>query len=761
MGSLYISLRINGIPVMALVDSGSTLSVIHPTILSRITGDQEMVRKSSSGQLRLADGGLVDTLGTVQLSLRLGSDSYFIQHEMVVAAVEAPAVIGLDFLRGHGCILDIQMGTLAVRGNVHTCRAMRDMPAIFRISMTETVVVPPFSEMYVPGTVQGEAHFTEGLVEGTCSPLCEGNVALAKMVVNPTQGNLPLRVANLSKEPQTLFKGMEVATCESVDVLPAEDGMKADGDPNHAPGSQRPLLHLPEYMEPLVETFVSNLTDAQTQVAQGLLLEELDTFAKSQEDLGTTDVDSHRMEMASSGPVKRSRRLPLAQHQVVRDDLDRMLKLDVIEPSRSSWASPIVLVAKKDGSIRFCVDYRLVNNIMIKDSYPLPRIDDSIAALSGSRWFSTLDLASGYWQVPMDPQDADKTAFTTPYGLFQFKKMPFGLANAPATFERLMDRVLEGLHWQTCLVYLDDIIVFSQTFDQHIERLREVLKRIRAAKLKLSPQKCQLFQKKVSFLGHIVSDEGVGTNPEKTEAIDKWPRPKSVREVRSFLGLCSYYRRFVRGFADIARPLHSLTGKEMQFEWTRACENAFQKLKSVLVRPPILGYPSEHEPFVLDADASGDGLGAVLSQVQQGKERVIAYYSRVLTKTERQYCVTRRELLAVICAVKHFHHYLYGRHFVIRSDHGSLRWLLNFKNAEGQMARWLGDLGTYDYEIQHRPGSQHGNADGLSRRPCHECTYCERREKQEQEHVENECPGHRICVLKHSPSNEDGGWLEP
>ena len=188
-----------------------------------------------------------------------------------------------------------------------------------------------------------------------------------------------------------------------------------------------------------------------------------------------------------------------------------------------------------------------------------------------------------------------------------------------------------------------------------------------------------------------------------------------------------------------------------------------QSLRECIPEVEILAGETSNSwlPFVLHADASGDGLGAVLSKVQQGTEQVIAYYSRVLTKTERQYCVTRRELLAVICAVKHFHHYLYGRHFVIRSDHGSLRWLLNFKNAEGQMARWLGDLGTYDYEIQHRPGSQHGNADGLSRRPCHECTYCERREKREQEHVENECPGHRICVLKHNPSKGDGEWLEP
>ena len=269
----------------------------------------------------------------------------------------------------------------------------------------------------------------------------------------------------------------------------------------------------------------------------------------------------------------------------------------------------------------------------------------------------------------MAPEDAEKTAFTTPFGLFQFKKMPFGLANAPATFERLMDLVLAGLHWDVCLVYLDDIIVFSQSFKQHVQRLQLVLERLRKAGLKLSPSKCHLFQSKVEFLGHVVSGDGVSTDPKKTEAIDKWPNPRSVRDVRSFLGLCSYYRRFVKGFADIAKPLYVLTQQDVVFVWSDECQEAFQNLKAALTSPPILAYPSESDAFILDTDASSVGIGAVLSQVQNGTERVIAYFSRVLNPAERNYCVTRRELLAVVCAVNHFHHYLCGRHFLVRSDH--------------------------------------------------------------------------------------------
>jgi hypothetical protein len=369
--------------------------------------------------------------------------------------------------------------------------------------------------------------------------------------------------------------------------------------------------------------------------------------------------------------------------------VDKMKNEGIIEDSSSPWSSPVVLVTKKDGSTRFCVDYRRLNDVTKKDSYPLPRIDDTLSTLAGSQWFSTLDLKSGYWQVGVHPEDKEKTAFSTGSGLYQFDVMPFGLCNAPATFERLMEFVLRGLTWKTCLVYLDDVMVVGSTFDEHLKNLNEIFGRLRSAHLQLNVKKCKLFQQEVNFLGHVVSPAGIQTDPDKLEPVREWPRPKDKHQLRSFLGLCTYYRRFVKRFADIAKPFHKLTEEKTPFIWDKESESAFRSLKISLYTSPILSYPKIKRQYILDTDASNNVIGAVLSQVQEGEERVIEYYSKVLSKPDRNYCVTRKELLVVVNAVGHFYKYLYGQHFKIRTDHASLKWLVNLKYLEGQAARWL------------------------------------------------------------------------
>ena len=301
--------------------------------------------------------------------------------------------------------------------------------------------------------------------------------------------------------------------------------------------------------------------------------------------------------------------------------------------------------------------------------------------------------------------------------------MPFGLCNAPATFQRLMDMILAGVQWSSCLVYLDDIIIVGKTFQHHLHNLREVFNRVRDAGLKLKPSKCDLCCKEVRFLGHIVSPNGVRTDPAKTDKVADWPVPTTRKEVQQFLGLANYYRRFVKDFANIAKPLHRLTEKSCKFHWTNVCQTAFDDLRHRLVSAPILAFPDHNQEFILDTDASDDGIGAVLSQIQDdGAEHVIAYASRILTKPERRYCVTRRELLAVVTFVHHFRQYLLGRRFSLRTDHGSLTWLSHFKEPEGQLARWLERLQEYDFSITHRPRKKHQNADSLSRHPCTQWT---------------------------------------
>ena len=380
-----------------------------------------------------------------------------------------------------------------------------------------------------------------------------------------------------------------------------------------------------------------------------------------------------------------------------------------------------------------CIDYRKLNLCTEKDAIPLPRTDDVLEALGGGQWFSCLDLASGYWQMQVKEEERPKTAFSTHRGQFQWRVMPFGLTNGPASFTRLMNLALNELTWKHCLVYLDDIIIWAPSFEEHLRRLRLVFDKIRTTVLKLKPTKCQFLKREVSFLGHVVSSEGIKTDPDKVETVRTWSTPVDIKELQSFLGLASYYRRFISGFSIIVESLYKVSGKGVSFQWQMKQESAFNELKHRLTTAPVLAYP-DFSPdvglFVLDTDASQHlGIGAVLSQLQpDGTERVIAYGSSSLNEHEKNYCATQLEMLALVTYMDHFRYYLLGRKFRPRTDHHSLVWLMSFKEPQGQVARSLERLQEYDYEIQHRPGRLHNNADALSRRPrrqhgnCPSCT---------------------------------------
>eukprot|EP00731_Ephydatia_muelleri_P008908 Em0004g1246a len=437
----------------------------------------------------------------------------------------------------------------------------------------------------------------------------------------------------------------------------------------------------------MADRSAGDLTSEEKNWLYELLVEFADVFAESSDDMGRTGVVKHSIDTGTSHPIRQQcRRVPPFRREQAKKMIDDMLQKDIIQPSSSPWASPIILVPKKDGSLRFCIDYRKLNSVTRKDAYPLPRVDDTLEALSGSKWFSTLDLLCGYWQVEVEEKDRHKTAFCTREGLFEFKVMPFGLCNAPAVFQRLMDLVLSGIQWERCLVYIDDIVIMGKTFERHLQNLKLVLERLRRAGLKLKPSKCSLFQDKVVYLGHIVTRDGIHTDPEKVNAVSKWPVPTSGRDVQQFLGLVGYYRNYIQSFATIAKPLYQLTER-----------GHFSKT------------------FLLDTDACETGIGAVLSQEHDGLERVVAYASRTLSKAERKYCVTRKELLAVVTFMRHFRPYLLGHHFILRTDHSSLQWIYSMKEPEGQLARWLEQIQEFDVEVVHRRGKCHQNADALSR----------------------------------------------
>ena len=426
-----------------------------------------------------------------------------------------------------------------------------------------------------------------------------------------------------------------------------------------------------------------------------------------------------------------------------------MLKDGIISASISQWNAPLLVVPKKaDASgkprLRVVVDFRKLNELTIGDSFPLPNITDILDQLGNAKYFTTLDLASGYHQIPMAERDKDKTAFSTPYGHYEFNRMPFGLKNAPATFQRLMNSVLAGIQGLRCLVYLDDIVIYGSSLEDHNKRLAEVLQRLRKHSLKLQPDKCEFLRKEVIYLGHIISENGILPDPSKLEAVRNFPTPRKVKDVQSFIGLAGYYRKFIENFSQIAKPLTKLTKKTEIFEWKNEQQIAFENLKEKLMTAPVLKYPDFNEEFNVTTDASDYAIGAVLSQGPVGKDRPIAYASRVLSRAEQNYNTTEKELLAIVWAVKHFRPYIYGTKFKIITDHKPLIWLFNVTDPGSRLIRWRLKLEEYDYEIIHKAGRANANADALSRQVTRDIT--ERKgnkifkleEDEEEEEVEEE-----------------------
>ncbi|XP_062526266.1 uncharacterized protein LOC134199436 [Bombyx mori] len=399
-----------------------------------------------------------------------------------------------------------------------------------------------------------------------------------------------------------------------------------------------------------------------------------------------------------------------------------MLQDKIIEPSSSPWSSPIWIVPKKlnsqgERTWRIVIDYRNLNNITVGETYPIPQISEILDQLGNSRYFSTLDLTSGFHQILIDPLDAPKTAFSVPQGHFQFNRMPFGLKNAPTTFQKLMNNCLSGLQGNRCFVYLDDIVIYSYDLKSHINNLSKVFERIRNYNLKLQPEKCEFLRKEVGYLGHIINEEGVKPNPDKIQAVAKFPTPKSPKDIKSFLGLVSYYRRFIPDFSKLAKPLTSLLKKDTAFNWQNEQQLSFETLKSKLISAPILAYPDFSQPFLLTCDASNYAISAILSQGQIGKDRPIAFASRTLNKAECNYTVTEKECLAVIFGTKIFRPYIYGHHFTVITDHKPLEWLFRCKDPGSRLVRWRLILEEFEYDIKYKKGKLNTNADALSRFP--------------------------------------------
>uniref|UniRef100_A0A672FGV6 Gypsy retrotransposon integrase-like protein 1 n=1 Tax=Salarias fasciatus TaxID=181472 RepID=A0A672FGV6_SALFA len=476
-----------------------------------------------------------------------------------------------------------------------------------------------------------------------------------------------------------------------------------------------------------------------------------EVFAHHALDFGCTSHVKHHINLSDNTPFKHRAR-PIHPHDIeaVRKHLQELLDAGVIRESESSFSSPIVVVKKKNGDVRLCIDYRKLNLQTIKDAYPLPNLEECFSALNGAKWFSVLDLKSGYYQIEMHEADKAKTAFVTPLGFWEFNRMPQGVTNAPSTFQRLMEKCMGSLHLKEVLVFIDDLIIFADTLEEHERRLLRVLDKLKEYGLKLSPDKCMFLQTSVRYLGHVVSEKGVDTDPAKVAVLKSWPIPHNLKTLRSFLGFAGYYRRFIKDYAAIVKPLNDLTrgypptrktskGKDptplfdpkqsFGARWTPQCEQAFSTLIDKLTTAPVLGFANPSLPYILHTDASTTGLGAALYQEQEGVLRVIAFASRGLSQSESRYPAHKLEFLALKWSVtEKFQDYLYGANFTVVTDSNPLTYLLTSAKLDATSHRWLAALSTFSFHIQYRAGKQNLDADALSRRP-HDGPSCDMAQK--------------------------------
>ncbi|EYC34973.1 hypothetical protein Y032_1220g3764 [Ancylostoma ceylanicum] len=581
-----------------------------------------------------------------------------------------------------------------------------------RVVVAKRIYIPPHASALVEARCEGESEVEERVVW----PKREG---LAAGVFKIRNQELDIPVMNSSAEPIILHEGEELGqwgTEKWKEGWEDLNPLMMDTTTHEINGEARQKVLYEQVRE-------SSKVEQLSEEIKAVLDEFPDAFSVCDRELTGTNRVEMDIDTGDNKPIKmKARSVPLGIRKKLRELLEDLENRKIIEKSSSAWAFPIVLVEKKDGSLRLCVDYRELNKRIKLDSYPLPTIDAVLQSLAGKRFFSTLDLCSGYWQIPLSADAREKSAFTTTEGLFQFRVTPFGLSTSPPVFQRLMDSVLHDLLGADVFCYIDDIIICTDTREKHIELLRQVCARLKEAGLRLKAQKCVLMQTQVSFLGHVIDSEGVHMDPKKVEAISRYEAPKNVKELRTFLGMASFYRKFCLGFSKVAGCLFALTSSKSVWKWSKEHKEAFDSVKEMIMTAPVLMQPDIERardgsrPFVICTDASTTGLGAVLSQEGDDRHLHPVYFaSKGLSRAERRYHVTDLEALAVVFAVRRFHMFIYGLPTVVLTDHQPLTALFNRSNVSACVLRWSLEIQRYNLEIKYVKGKTNVVADALSR----------------------------------------------
>ena len=697
--------------ITTLIDSGSSISFVKESTLtphlreelarfrnSTINYSNKYGFRRTPYNVQTAMNNAYEQIDCITVTARIKINKWSKLHDFVICEqLSEHALLGFDFFAKHNLSLVIQNNEFKI------CEVPGDAYEIGTSKLKENVTLNTDCEQLVE--IKVDKCFANKMIVFEPNDHSNQSITLAKTLATPDMnGNFVVKALNYGQEPAMLKKNQLLGIVEVPEAIM---------DVSQLNKLKQNDEQLYKYLETKVETG-KDVSSEQRQRLIQLLVQHKNVLSLDKFDIGLTEEIKVRIDTGNQDPVKQpAYKSNLKQKRIIETELNQLVKHGIVEASSSPWSSPVVLIKKKDNTLRFCIDFRKINKITKKDAYPLPRIDEIIESIGNSRYFSTIDLASGYWQVPIDPRHKAKTAFSTHKGLYEFNVMPFGLTNGPATFQRLMDRVLNRLTWHQCLVYIDDIIVFSNSFDEHLTRLGNVFECLANANLKLKLNKCRFVQDEVLYLGFKLTKDGIKPSDSKIKAIQQLAAPKTKREVKGFIGMLSYYRRFIPSLSRIAKPILELTKQSEKFIWSDACSEAFKQLKELLISAPVLAFPVPDQTFVIECDASGKALGSVLSQ--EPSKKPIAYASRTLSEAELKLSATEREALAVAWSCQYFKSLIYGQRLIIYTDHKPLITERNFKDPDTYVAKQLMKIQHLNAELKYKRGNENINADFLSR----------------------------------------------
>ena len=772
----YCTVRLGDVMLSAFVDSGNTsLNIISDYLAKQLFGSNfrsEIKPVKDVTSLHTAkQGDELTVLGRLRRPVKLYLGGYpvpFHTRPLVVAGLTMDFNISGLFLYANKIDQIHSDGCLRVRGHsiymqdphrtyTPTCAAR----PLRVYTDHEVSILPGQAErvrVILPAVASGHDAPCHGLLNPDSSARTHAKLVFKTLNLTPNRyGVALLHCYNMGSQPihfntrhflgtYSKYESMDTTGGQIVTICAKKRGIE--------------VLKLFE----MEKSLYANDPDKLRKIRQ--MLEKYTDVYSLNDEYGATKLLEHHIVTAKDQKPIRLKNRPINPAMVdnLKEQIDKWLKDEVIEPSDSPWAFPLLWVPKKNGKIRWCVDYRRLNDITRKDSFPLPSIEDNLAHLSKSTIFSALDLTAAFHCIPIAKEDRPKTAFYALNQLWQYKRMSFGLCNAPASFARLVQKVYSSFPLSKVLTYLDDLLIHDNTFEGHLKTLEKVLQVTQAAGLKIQPSKCALFRKETEYLGHQISKEGIRPMPEYVKVVSEWPEPTTFKTLRGFLGKVAYYRKFIPQFGIIAAPLYEKLKKVDENQKTSGnrpvklddeARKAFLILRKNLTQAPVLAYPdfSSKEPFILDTDFSRTpgAIGGVLSQKQDGLERVICYGARKLTSSEKNYSSNKGEILAAIHFIKTWRYYLMRRPFVLRVDHQAMRWLRSMDPPTGLVGRWIETLSSYDFRIEFRKGKSHGNADSLSR--CeHARPPTEEEEKASQEEALHAIRGPRIAPIINVPT---------